>query len=326
MQRWDHFKNNFMTYFDVVANDNLRRFSQLSTDVFFEFSCIMLHGSEMSFLRLVTDALLSKILDTNAAKKKRATFEVTINNTKTECEYLSSSVHVEVDIEKAKGTDKQLISEFVSNHVAATKSIYKNKHIIVLHGVEHLSQIASFALRKVLECQRNNTVFIMTCCRVSKVCGAITSRSAMLRCNISTNSTYEALDMLMTNLNIDEIKIHDNNTLITTLVTQSASDGIPTIIHKFMTNLIKVDSVEKAFSAIRTFGYACIALNIPLSLLCREVLQFSHAHSKDIDMCAFVQLAASLEHKSLSTNKTNLAIERLLLYAYIPHASKNRYT
>jgi hypothetical protein len=285
----------------------------------------MLYGSESSFIRLATDAVLTRVFGANVDRKRRAIFEVNVNGTRTECEYMSSCIHVEIDIERIKGSDKQMISEFVSNHLASTRAINSEigKHIIVMHGVEYMSAIAGFALRKILECQRNNTLFILTCSKVSKVCEAILSRCTMIRCNIPREAVFDALDHMMSKLDIDEFKIHENSSFITSLVTQTTTDGVSSLVLKFMEKLMATEALDKAFEEIRAFSHLTITLNVSLAHLAREVMHFLMTTYPKMDMCGFVQLAATVEHKALSTNKTNIAQERLLWYVYKQIATLN---
>lgn len=312
---WKHFVANFNAYFEHLANENIKALAGLPPEHFLEFASIMLYGNDMSLLRLYVDAVLSNIFSVDASKKSTAVFETSGNSTKTECEYKSSPVHIEINIDKLKGCDKQFLSEFVSGHIVRTKNINNRKHIIVFHGVDLLSQNAAFALRKILECT-NNAVFLMTCTRTSKVCGAITSRCTMFRCNVPDENVGNCLEAMMDNLDMDEISLHDSGAIVATLLRPSGGeDELTRCIYEFIDMLSKVGQLEKAIDAIRSFSFKMMHMNVPIAYVMRHALQRMENMGVR-DLSDSLALAASLEHKSLFTNKTNLPIERFLLNVY----------
>ena len=315
MRLWRHLSANFGSYFDDLANDNIKSLAALSPEVFLEFAAIMLYGNDMSLLHLYTDAVLSKVFGVDASKKTRSVFETVGNsNKKVECEFKSSPVHVELNIEKLKGCDKQFISEFISGHLVKTKNISQPKHIIVIHGADTMSAQAVFALRKVLECNRN-ALFLLTCTRTSKISEAITSRCAMFRCNIPEENMCAALERLMDELDIDEIGMHDSRSLVATVLNEDGQeDGIAKCIREFVEELSKIPQLEKALELIRPFALKMMQMNVPTAMVFREIMAFMS--SRGSISTETVALAASLEHASLSTNKTNIPLERFLWQAY----------
>lgn len=315
---WKEFNNNFSSkYFDILANKLVKRCSSFTKVEFFSSPHILFYGNDISLLKLYSLEVIKRVLGANI-KPKQNSYELSWNNNKYVCPYRYSDYHIEIDMNEIKSAEKQFLSEFIFNHIASIKNIRQEKHIILMHNIDTMSEQSMFSLRRPLEVLGSNVMFLFTTSSLTKIEDAIKSRCMQIRSNIEESALISFFEVLAEDLKIDnQIEIDPSNGLVYCLLELSngnVENKVETSIRSFVHQLIKEKNILTACESIRAFGFKLLHFNVPLSTimrttiraLCEEKKFKKHIHH-------IVTLAASLEHSSKTMSKANLILERFFI-------------
>jgi hypothetical protein len=295
---------------------------------------------------MYVDVILSKIFDT-PIKKHNTSYEVVANNNKYNCPYKYSDFHLEIDIHQIVSAERQFISEFISNHIAKTKNITQQKHVIVMHNINSLNEQSMFALRYPIERLCKNVIFIFTAQYTSPIEPAFLSRCLLLRSNIEDEDMEEFFEYFISQNNIDptdgitknihKLSISQNN--IEDPVEIDPSDGIIKNIlklskynvenniekqlHLFIDQLLKEKNIFKACELIKSFGFKILHFNIPIANIMKITLDYlCNIKSFQKHLYYLIQFSADLEYKSTKISKYILVFERYFIEIYKKHTLK----
>lgn len=319
---WVMFKKDFeKKYFDYLINTRIKSLCSLKQDEFFSSPHVMLYGNDVSILKLYVDSILSRILQKKIVKKS-ARHEVTTNNNKHQCPYSYSDVHIEVDMEEITCAERQFISDFISRHIASTKSIYQQKHIVVIHNAHSMSEGSVLAIRKPLEQLSNNIIFIFSTQNISSIDCTLKSRCMLIRCNTEIRDIEDFFEFFIeeNEVQLDQFVIDPYDGIIYNLLRLSnpnVDNNVHSKMNEFIEKLLEEKNIQNAYELVRAFGYKILHLNIPFARFMREticLLSKKHKYKKYIR--DIVMLSAELELKSKKVSKQILVFEKYYMEIY----------
>jgi len=318
---WNEFQKDFPDkYFETLANKNILQIASMTQEELFNSPHVLLFGNEVSILKLYVHALLCRVFKKNIISKT-AEFEYTNNSSKYTCNYKYSDVHLEIDMQEIISSERQFISEFIYKHIGNTRNIYQQKHIVVIHNIQSMTDATMFSLRRPLEQFSNNILFIVTTKSLSRIESAILSRFMYIKCRIEPDNLENFFEMFVSNKEIEgTIEIDPTDGLTHNLLSLSISetqDNIKNRLENFIDELLKEKNVSKACELIRSFGYKILHFNVPLATIMKITVNklMNNKHFKN-NIVEIVTLSANLEHKSLSLGKPILIFENYFLEIY----------
>ena len=318
---WNEFQKDFPDkYFETLANKNILQIASMTQEELFNSPHVLLFGNEVTILKLYVHALLSKVFQKNVISKI-AEFEYTNNSSKYTCNYKYSDVHLEIDMQEIISSERQFISDFIYKHIGNTRNIYQQKHIVVIHNIQSMTDATMFSLRRPLEQFSNNILFIVTTKSLSRIESAILSRFMYIKCRIEPDNLENFFEMFVSNKEIEgTIEIDPTDGLTHNLLSLSISetqDNIKNRLENFIDELLKEKNVSKACELIRSFGYKILHFNVPLATIMKITVNklMNNKHFKN-NIVEIVTLSANLEHKSLSLGKPILIFENYFLEIY----------
>jgi hypothetical protein len=325
---WKQFCYKFKDkYFDILANESLRRLSKYTPEDLFQNPHILLYGNETTVLKILTRAILETILQTTSRMKK-STFEVVNNNNKYACPYKYCNTFIEIDMAEITSSERQFISEFIYKHIACTKNISQEKHIIVMHNVNTLSENSIYALRQPLEKFSKNILFIFTTKNLSIMQPAILSRFMMIRCNFQEDNLINFFEEFATDHEIEgDVEIDPGEGLVMNLLRMATPDmesTITRVIRTFMESLLKEKNIIKACEMVRVFAYKIMHFNVSIATIMKETITICQKDKRLLKhIHKIIQLSAELEHQSRLVNKQTMILEQYYLCIYKYGTSKH---
>jgi hypothetical protein len=335
MDAWLQFVDAFpRRYADRIASDQLKRMMARGRADLFSGPNLVFLGANMTLVRLLMDHFIAVVLAGDAPgkmgklKKSESRYDIRCPSVQGvyECAYASSSVHVEVDFAAHKGYERAIISEFLSKHLCAIRSITGPKHVVVLHNTQALSTANINALRKVLE-SHANVVFLLSCTNLSRLSNAVASRCLPLRCCVSQ---VDALD-LMRDVRGErgERATYDpclslTQNIVSNLIVGDAVEeeegGVRKKIKRLLLHLKSSSGCGSDFEGtskkIRAFSYDMPRFHVSVAIIFKVALGVMHEEGER-DIARAVALAAKLQHQSVSMSKPYLAIERFFMEYYL---------
>ena len=343
MDAWLQFVDAFpREYADRIASEQLKRMMARGRADLFSGPNLVFLGANMTLVRLLMDHFISVVLGDDASvklKKSESRYDIRCPSVQGvyECAYASSSVHVEVDFAAHKGYERAIISEFLSKHLCAIRSITGPKHVVVLHNTQALSTANINALRKVLE-SHANVVFLLSCTNLSRLSNAVASRCLPLRCCVSQ---VDALD-LMRDLRgardlRDDVKdatydprLSLTQNIVSNLIVGDGGGGgaeeeggvrkkIKRLLLHLSDSARKEDDFEGVSKKIRAFSYDMPRFHVSVAIIFKVALGVMHEEGER-DIAWAAALAAKLQHQSVSMSKPYLAIERFFMEYYLLRA------
>jgi hypothetical protein len=315
------FRSHFSSkYFDIIANDNLQKVATFSKLDLFTSPHILFYGNDPTLLRMIVDTIISKIFQEELVKKKCA-YELTNNNNKYSCSYSYSKFHTEIDIESVLSAERQFISEFISGHIASTKNILQEKHIVVIHNINSLNENTMYALRYPIERLSNNVFFIFTSKTITGIEPALLSRCMPLRCNISIDNMEQFFEAFVENNNIEDIvEIDPNDNILCNvlkLTKNDSTDNLHKKLHAFIDDIAVDKSIGSVCEKIRTFGYKILHFNVSIATIFKIVIKYASQHKLlKKHIYHIVQLSANLQLKDVEMSKPILLFERYFMEIY----------
>jgi hypothetical protein len=317
--------HNFQTefnehYFDLLANTRIHRLCSLTIDELFGSPHLLFYGNDPTILKMYVDVILTRIFKTTIVKRS-TTYDVMANNNKYSCPYKYSDVHLEIDIDQIVSAERQFISDFISNHIAKTKNISYQKHIIVMHNVNSLHEQSMYALRYPIERLSRNVYFIFTAKTTSRIEPSFLSRCFQIRSNIQEENIEQFFEHFLERNKIeDEIEIDPTDGVINNILKLSKCD-IPNNIEKqltlFIDQLLKEKNIFKGCELIRSFGFKILHFNVPIATIMKITLNYLGT-LKQFDKYIYdlVKYSTELEYKSISVSKPILIFERYFAEIY----------
>lgn len=318
---WVSFKKDFDTkYFDYIANRNVKQICSLSTDDFFGSPHSVLYGNDMSIIKMIVDTMLSRVFQKQLSKKS-SIYEISTNSNKHQCPYCYSEVHIEIDMEEIVTAERQFISDFISKHIAGTKSIHQPKHIVVIHNAQSMSEGSILALRKPLEQFSNNIIFIFTTQNISRLDGTLKSRCMQIRCNTDNEKMETFFEFFIEENMIsgDQFEIDPYDGIINNLLKLSSSvpNSIECKLHAFIDKLLVEKNVFNAYEHVRNFGYKMLHFNVPFAIFMKITIKYlSKTPKYKKFMYDIAVLSADLELKSQNVSKQILIFENYYMEIY----------
>ena len=320
VHHWISFQKDFRTYFDRLVPEYVRMLAQMTTSEFFSLPHLLFHGPDMTFVRMVIDEVLSRTISPLVKTKKLVVTQVNVSGNKHDVCYMSSDIHIEIDFCKIQTGERQFVSNMLQ--IIGTKSVNtsQTKRIVVMHGIDDASSLLAF--RKALESFSKYTMFIMSAKSTGVVPEAIKSRCTAVRCAISADAFYTFCEDFVNDHNdICEAEVDRTDTLAYTIIGfgTAKDDGIDTYISNhlealFSSCIAKKSDLESVLSSNRNFAFQMLHSQIEIAYLFGQVIRFMNRKKVNRSQLArLVELAASLQHKSVQMSKPSTPIERLLL-------------
>lgn len=328
MDVWSSFRTNFYAkYFDIIANLHLERLSHLSEQEFMASPHIMLYGNDTTMLKLITDSILQRVLKRTNTKKK-GSFDVVNNNNKYTCPYLHCDTFIEIDMSQITSSEKQFVSEFICNHIACTRNVFQQKHVIVLHNVDTLTEQSSFALRRPIERYSSNIMFIWTTPSLSHIEPTLLSRFMPVRCQIDEANMLTFFETFIQHCIHDNAMVYEQTEIeiepclgltynLIKLATHDNENTVELSIRAFLKDLFKEPNILKASEAIRVFGYKILHFNVPIAYIMKVTISLLSEDKKfKKKIVDIVQLSSELQHHSNKVSKHVLVLEQYFLRIY----------
>jgi hypothetical protein len=251
----------------------------------------------------------------NIGKRTRGKFDTKGG----ECVYTSSALHVEIDFEMNKGHERDVISDFVGNHLCLNKHIVLPKHVVVLHNTDMLTQDAMLALRKMFEAHANNILFVLTCHKTNAINEALLSRCMFVRCGVPRQSVDPFFEAFYKDLQISSqsFNVHRSLSIVENIIHNEHPDvanGIQTKCRSMLEQMKACNDVHRTVSSIREFARDVLCLQVSLPDMFRTFVALLDGDGKCV--IDVVALAAHLDHIAHITHDHNILVERFLVEVY----------
>jgi hypothetical protein len=327
---WKEFCQQFDNkYFPLLANKHIHNIAKLGIDEFLSMPNVLFYGNRVSLISLFVDAILARVLEwdqlPSRPSKKVGVFEYSTGNGKQLSEYLYTDYHIEIDFQRLGAGEKDFITSFISGNIACTKNVLHNKHIVVLHNVDCMTQQTAYALRMTVERYTSNVFFILTCGKIGGLEKAIASRCAMIRCNIPSDAFENTLERVIDDFELeikDKFVVEDPDFVKVLFQLCSPTESVHHVkeqVFAFLDRLLKMGTGQllKVVAEIREMSYKLLHFGVPLAGIMKYVVDYFIANKKYAKYVIDVAtISASLEHKSIRITKPNLVLEEYFLSVY----------
>ena len=317
-------------YFDTIANERIKRIASLTKNELFSSPNMLFYGNDISILMIYIDAIVKRVFGLTSLTKRQTSQEY--GSTKVTLAYKYTDVHIEVDMESMTSAERQGFCEYLSKDVATTKNIRQDKHVIVIHNMQTMSDNNINTLRKIVD-SCPNVMFLMTSKSINCIDASFKSRCMLVRSNTEEDDltsffeTFAEEHMTETN---DTLDIYPSEGIVMNLLRMSFpymdKTSVEHKIEAFIDTLMLEKDICKAYESIRVFGHNILHFGVTLKTIMTYSMSYINKKLKkrvkekqitsdilNARMRDLVLVSAQLEAKSCLFAKPILIIEKYFL-------------
>lgn len=180
----NHFYLNPLPYYECIPLPIIESYRNANS---LQYSPhILLYGNDYGLNKFYTNQILSFNFP------NIQTVPTPINVSGIDIEFNQNSYFLEVNLNTHLNKEKSALIDFIKS-ITNTKSVFQNKHIIVLQNIDALNIQMQCKLRRIIETSDDNTIFIAVCSKISKLMEPIISRFCALRIPMLDNKQKTSL-------------------------------------------------------------------------------------------------------------------------------------
>tara|TARA_B100000575_G_scaffold294477_1_gene310692 strand:- start:2152 stop:3159 length:1008 start_codon:yes stop_codon:yes gene_type:complete len=292
----------------------------------------LFYGKCNSGKKTLMKALINNIFNTNIDETAcLSNVELKIGNNKVNIEYILSKYHLEINLYEYGLYDKNIITDFLEEHVKYNNINYNCKKYIIIHHLENSSISAQRCLRKLLETYYSNSVFIFISEEITKIEKGLLSRLMKIRVpSPSTKEITHYIDYLsktyhkISILNKKALVKHGKNDLF--IITKAYID----LKNNKKIDLTKLDIIDekikeiiqlvnkpniKSIIEIRKLSYDLLLININTKYILKRLLNYYMNSDILTDSSKFklVDFSSTIQHKQSKIEHDIICLEFFIL-------------